>query len=80
MLKISLNEIKNISSEAICSLIIVYRNYAKNDLDTITLLMQELAFRRSNGEIFDFDNKIKDLQKEFNDLSNEYLFSASQVE
>lgn len=80
MLKISLNDLKKINSEAICSLIVLYRNLSKNNLDTITMLMEELALRRSNGEKFDFDSKIKSLQEEHNLLSQEYLFSASQVE
>lgn len=80
MLKISLNDVKKINSESICSLIVLYRNLSKNNLDTITMLMQELALRRENGEKFDFDSKIKSLQEEHNKLSQEYLFSASQVE
>lgn len=80
MLKISLNDIKKINSESICSLIVLYRNLSKNNLDTITMLMQELALRRENGENFDFDSKIKYFQEEHSKLSQEYLFSASQVE
>jgi len=79
MLKISSEDLKKLKNEAICHLIILNRNYS-NNLDLVSQLMEELSLRRKNGDLFDYEECLKELKKEFDSYNNNYLFHVDQVE
>lgn len=56
--------IPNFSSEKLCSLIASNR-YLKFNEEVEKMAMIELAKRRSNGEVYDFENKIQEMSKSF---------------
>lgn len=80
MLKISCNEAKKLDSNALCSLLVLIRTVNKKDMDNISVIMNELSDRRSNGDLFNFEEYILKLENDYKDLNNQYLFNTNQVE
>lgn len=80
MLTISLNEIKTLNSEALCSLIVLLRSFNKNEFEKTSQIMFELSKRRECGDNFNFEKRIIEIEKEFKDINSQYIFSLEQVE
>lgn len=78
-MKLCKDNIDKLKSDSICDLIIFYRNFS-NDKESLTMLMEELANRRKNGEIFDFESKLKEYSKYFEDIKSKIIFSEDQIE
>lgn len=77
--KLSNENIKELSSNSICELIIFCRNVTKN-YELIENLMKELSFRRQNGDNFNFESKLKEISKEIDEIRNQLIFDEGQIE
>lgn len=78
-MKLSDDKIKKLSSNSICELIVVYRNF-NFDNSTVDNLMKELSRRRLAGDNFDFESKLNSIVKEIEEIKSKVIFSEDQIE
>lgn len=61
-------DINNFTSKKLCQIIVLYR-YLRLNKDLSIKSMEELSLRRSNGDLFNFENYIEESLKELPELN-----------